>query len=73
MQKLPFTPTLEAPNENLLKALEESEIILPELRDGKSLDIQYRDHKLIDNKRFQKCRECHIEPRLATCIGNFQK
>ncbi len=29
---------------------------------GEMLEERYKDHKLVDNKRFQDCRECHIEP-----------
>lgn len=35
MQSLPFTPALEVPNQRLVKALEESEIIMQELKEGK--------------------------------------
>ena len=35
LQKLPFTPSLEKTNDRLNKALEESDIILKELKDGK--------------------------------------
>lgn len=34
-QSLPFTPSLETPNDKLIKALEESETILQELKEGK--------------------------------------
>lgn len=26
------------------------------------LDVKYKDHSLLDNKYYKKCRECHIEP-----------
>ena len=26
------------------------------------LEQKYRDHDLIDDKKFKDCRECHIEP-----------
>jgi len=35
MQSLPFTPSLETPNQKLKNALEESELIMQELKDGK--------------------------------------
>lgn len=35
MQSLPFTPSLDIPNQKLMSALEESEIIMQELKDGK--------------------------------------
>lgn len=35
MQGLPFTPALEIPNNRLMESLEESEIIMQELKNGK--------------------------------------
>lgn len=35
MQSLPFTPSLDVPNHKLMKALEESDIIIEELKEGK--------------------------------------
>ncbi len=35
MQSLPFTPALSVPNQKLMDALEESEVILKELKEGK--------------------------------------
>lgn len=35
LQSLPFTPTLETPNDRLIKSLEESDKILQELKEGK--------------------------------------
>ncbi len=35
MQSLPFTPTLNVPNQKLMKALEESDVIMQELKEGK--------------------------------------
>ncbi|MBR1385979.1 MAG: type II toxin-antitoxin system YafQ family toxin [Bacilli bacterium] len=32
------------------------------LASGQELDSKYRDHALINNLRFNGCRECHIEP-----------
>ncbi len=29
---------------------------------GEKLPKKYRDHALINNKYFNNCRECHIEP-----------
>ena len=34
MQSLPFTPTLNTPNQRLLNSLEESETIMKELKEG---------------------------------------
>ena len=35
LQKLPFTPSLETPNNKLMNALEESDTILQDLKEGK--------------------------------------
>lgn len=35
MQSLPFTPSLDIPNQKLINAIEESDIIIQELKDGK--------------------------------------
>lgn len=32
------------------------------LSDGKTLDEKYKNHKLLDNKKYKNCEECHIEP-----------
>ena len=29
---------------------------------GIGLDEKYKDHKLIDDREYKNCRECHIEP-----------
>ena len=36
--------------------------IIEQLAKGKELEPKYRNHNLINNKRFEDCRECHIEP-----------
>lgn len=36
--------------------------ILLKLANKEKLDQKYKDHKLIDNRYFKDCRECHIEP-----------
>ena len=35
--------------------------ILNSLASGENLDKKYKDHALIDNKHYKRCRECHIE------------
>lgn len=35
MQSLPFIPSLDVPNKKLLKSLEESGVVLKEMKDGK--------------------------------------
>ena len=36
--------------------------IVNKLANGIDLDIKNKDHQLVNNLRFQNCRECHIEP-----------
>lgn len=45
-------------NKNLSKLTE----IVNKLANDIELDIKNRDHRLVNNLRFQNCRECHIEP-----------
>ena len=45
-------------NKDLTKLTE----VVNKLSTGQELDIKYRDHALVNNLRFQDCRECHIEP-----------
>ena len=45
-------------NKDLLKLTE----IVNKLANDIELDIKNRDHRLVNNLRFQNCRECHIEP-----------
>ena len=36
--------------------------VLEVLANGEELDPKYKNHKLIDDKTFKNCNECHIEP-----------
>ncbi len=45
-------------NKDLSKLTE----IVNKLANDIELDIKNRDHQLVNNLRFQHCRECHIEP-----------
>ncbi|MBQ8472178.1 MAG: type II toxin-antitoxin system YafQ family toxin [Bacilli bacterium] len=36
--------------------------IINKLANDEILEQKYRDHDLIDDKKFKDCRECHIEP-----------
>lgn len=36
--------------------------IVKKLANGEQLDEKYKNHKLIDDKRYKGCFECHIEP-----------
>ncbi|MCI5702325.1 MAG: type II toxin-antitoxin system YafQ family toxin [Erysipelotrichaceae bacterium] len=44
------------------KDLEKLTKIVNKLANNEELDIKYKDHQLINNLRFENCRECHIEP-----------
>ena len=44
------------------KDLKKLRYIVETLSNGNSLEEKYKDHSLIDNKNFNECRECHIEP-----------
>lgn len=44
------------------KNLNKIKFVVEQLACGNTLTSQYKDHKLNDNKRFNDCRECHIEP-----------
>lgn len=45
---------------NINKFLE----VLEKLANGKKLENGYKDHRLINDKYYKNCRECHIEPDL---------
>ncbi len=36
--------------------------IIEKLANNEELDSRYRNHKLIDDKYYKNCSECHIEP-----------
>lgn len=44
------------------KNLNKIRTVVEQLACGNTLESQYKDHKLNDNKIFKDCRECHIEP-----------
>lgn len=44
------------------KDLEKLTKIVNKLANNEELDNKYKDHQLINNLRFENCRECHIEP-----------
>ena len=44
------------------KDLNKFKIVLEKLANGKKLEEKYRDHYLYNDKYFNDCRECHIEP-----------
>lgn len=49
---------LKKRNKDLSKLTE----IVNKLANDEKLDLKKRDHSLVNNLRFQNCRECHIEP-----------
>ena len=48
---------LKKRNKDLSKLTE----IVNKLANDEKLDLKNRDHSLVNNLRFQNCRECHIE------------
>lgn len=44
------------------KDLEKLKSIIEKLACGIILEQKFKDHKLLDNRKFRNCRECHIEP-----------
>ena len=36
--------------------------IIERLANGEELDPKYKNHNLINNKKYKDCKECHIEP-----------
>ena len=49
---------LKKRNKDLSKLTE----IVNKLANDEKLDLKNRDNSLVNNLRFQNCRECHIEP-----------
>ena len=45
-------------NKNIEKLIE----VVEKLANNQELDTQYKNHKLINDKYFKDCSECHIEP-----------
>lgn len=45
-------------NKDINKLIE----VLEVLANGEELDEKYRNHKLINDKTFKDCQECHITP-----------
>ena len=45
-------------NKDIKKLIE----VVEKLANNESLDLKYRNHKLINDKYFKDCNECHIEP-----------
>ena len=44
------------------KNLDKLIFVVEKLANKEPLDEKYRDHSLINNKYYNNCRECHIEP-----------
>ena len=45
-------------NKNIEKLVK----VIYDLANGKELDDKFKNHKLINDKIFKDCMECHIEP-----------
>lgn len=43
------------------KRIKKIQEVIETLAQGITLEPQYKDHKLINNKKYKDCRECHIE------------
>lgn len=44
------------------KNIDELRDVVNKLAQKQELDSKYRNHKLIDNKTYKNCFECHIRP-----------
>jgi len=44
------------------KNIDKLEYVVFKLANKEELEPRYRNHSLIDNKYYQNCKECHIEP-----------
>lgn len=49
---------MKTQGKNLTKLYEVVEL----LANGETLDKKYKNHRLINNKIYENCYECHIEP-----------
>jgi mRNA interferase YafQ len=45
-------------NKNIDKLIE----VVEKLANNQELDLKYKNHKLVNDKYFKDCNECHIEP-----------
>lgn len=43
-------------------SLEKLSLVINTIANGEKLDKKYRDHLLINNRKYKNVRECHIEP-----------
>ncbi len=63
--KLTYTSRFKKNYKKILKQnkkLEKFSKVLNSLSNGETLDLKYKDHILYDDKYYNGCRECHIEP-----------
>ena len=44
------------------KDIEKLKIVVDKLANEEVLEFKYKNHKLINNKYYKDCYECHIEP-----------
>ena len=45
-----------------VKDIEKLKIVVDKLANEEVLEFKYKNHKLINNKYYKDCYECHIEP-----------
>jgi mRNA interferase YafQ len=39
--------------------------VIRKLKNNENLEEKFKDHKLIDDKNYKDCRDCHIKPDLV--------
>ena len=44
------------------KSIDKLMNVVDKLACGESLEAKYKNHRLIDDKNYKNCGECHIEP-----------
>lgn len=52
------------------KDIDKLNIIVKKLANGEVLDEKYKNHNLVDDKKYKGCQECHIEPVLLINTGS---
>lgn len=44
------------------KDIKKLKYVIEKLANGEQLEERYKNHNLVNNKKYQDCSECHIEP-----------
>ena len=63
--KIEYTSTLKKQYKKIKKQgkdLIKLKLVIEKLAKGEELDVKYKNHKLINDKVFNECWECHIAP-----------